>query len=105
MPVFRGEVAPRLDISVNSHDNHLQAAFRALRHPLTEDADASIGVGRRLWYDLVQELPERDAAARRRRASGKTGERSNFEGDRSNLEGDRSNSERDRGKNARDGAV
>ena len=83
---------------MNTHDNHLQAAFRALRHPLTQDPDASTGVNRPLWYDLVEELPKRDAAARRRRAS-------NSEGDRSNSEGDRSNSERDRGKHALAGAV
>jgi hypothetical protein len=48
-------------------------------------------VDRSFWYDRIEELRERDAAARRRRASGKTGDRSNSEGDR--------------GKNARDGAV
>ena len=36
----------------------------------------------------IEELSDRDAAARLRRGSGKKGERSNFEGDRSNFVGD-----------------
>jgi hypothetical protein len=90
---------------VNTHDNHLQAVLHSVRRPLTHDAEVFTDVDRLHLYDLIEELRERYAAARRRRASGKTGDRSNFEGDRSNLEGDRSNSERDRGKNARAGAV
>src|SRR2546423_15719248 len=79
----RAEVAPRLGISVNTHDNHLQAVFHLVRRPLTHDAEVFTDVDRSRLYDLIEELRERYAAARRRRASGKTGERSNFEGDRS----------------------
>jgi hypothetical protein len=49
----------RLGISVNTHDNHLQAAFRSLRHLLTQDADAFTDVDRSLWYDLIEELRQR----------------------------------------------
>jgi DNA-directed RNA polymerase specialized sigma24 family protein len=45
----RAEVAPRLGICGNTHDKHLQAAFRSLRHPLTQDADASTSVDRSFW--------------------------------------------------------
>ena len=88
----RAEVGPRLGIRVNTCDNHLQAAFYLLRHRLTEDADEFTDVDRSLWYDLIEELRGRYAAARLRRASGKTGDRSNFEGDRSTSEGDRGKS-------------
>jgi hypothetical protein len=40
-----------------------------------------------LWYDLIEELRERYAAARLRRASGKTGERSTSHGERSSSQG------------------
>jgi hypothetical protein len=62
-------------------------------------------VDRSLWYDLNKELREHDEAVCLRRASGKTGDRSNMEGDRSNLEGDRSNLEGDRGKSFGAGAT
>jgi hypothetical protein len=94
----RAEVAQCHGISTCTYDNHLQAAFRSLRHPLTQDADASTSVDRSFWYDRIEELCEGYAATRRRRASAKKGEPSNFEGDRSN-------SEHDRGKNARAGAA
>jgi hypothetical protein len=94
----RAEITRRLGISVNTDDNSLHAAFRSLRHRLTQDADAFTDVDRWLWCDRIEKLPERYAAVLLRRASGKTGERSNFEGDRSN-------SERDRGKNSRAGAA
>jgi hypothetical protein len=91
-------VARRLGISVDTDDNSLHAAFRSLRHRLTQDADVSADVDRWLWCDRIEELPERYAAVLLRRASGRTGERST-------IEGDRSNSERDRGKNSRAGAA
>lgn len=55
-------------------------------------------VDRSRWYNLIEELRERSAAARLRRASGKTGDRSNFEGERSKSDGDR-------GKDSRSGAA
>jgi hypothetical protein len=83
---------------VNPYDNHLQAAFHSLRHLLTQDADVFTQVDRSLWFDRIEELRERYAAKRLRRASAKTGESSN-------SEGERSNSERDRGKNVGAGAA
>ena len=97
----RAEVAQLLGISVKPYDNHLPPAFSSLRHLWTQDAEVFTDLDRSLWYDLIEELHERDAAARQRRASAKTGERSTSEGERSNFVGDRSNSEHDRGKNSR----
>jgi len=99
----RAEVAPRRGISVNTDDNHLQAAFPRVAPPLTQDADAFTDGDRSLWYDLIEELRARYVAARLRRAASKTGERSNSEGERSNIEGDRSNFEGDRSNSERDG--
>jgi hypothetical protein len=42
-----------------------------------------------LWYDLLEELREPYAAARRHRAPGKTGESANSKGERSNSEATR----------------
>jgi hypothetical protein len=86
-------------------DNHLQAAFRSLRHLLTQDAEVFIHVDRSLWFDRVEELRERYAATRLRRDSGKKGESSNSEGERSILEGERSSSARERGKSFGAGAA
>ena len=83
---------------MKTDDNHHQVAFRSLRHLLTQDADVLTEGDRSLWYELTEELRERDAPALLRRASSKTGERSDSEGERSNFEGERSNSERDCGK-------
>jgi hypothetical protein len=94
----RAEVARRLGSSVNTDDNYLHAAFRSLRHLLTQDADVSTDVDRSLWYDRIEELRERQQATRLRRASGKTGESSTIEGERSTIEGER-------GKNSRAGAA
>ena len=55
-------------------------------------------IDRSLWYDVIEEVHERHETVWRRRASAKTGERSNSEGDRSNSEGDRSKLGGDRGK-------
>ena len=85
----RAEVARRLGISVHTYDNYVQAAFYSLRHRLTQDADVFTDFDRSLWYDRIEELRARDAAARRRRASGTTGERSTTEGERSTTEGER----------------
>ena len=53
-----------------TYDDHLSTAFRSLRHPLTHDVDVRSNVDRSLWYDLIEELRERGAAARLRCASG-----------------------------------
>jgi hypothetical protein len=91
-------VVLRLGVSVHTHDNHRQAAFRSSRLPFTQEGDAFTDVDRSLWYDLIEKLRERDAASRTCRASGKIGDRSTSTGDRSNFEGDR-------GKNSRAGAT
>jgi len=92
----RAVVAARLGISVNTYDNHLRAALQSLRHSLTVDAEVSMGIERPSWYDLVEELCERRAVARLRRAPTKKGKRSNIEGKRGNSEGERSHSEGER---------
>jgi hypothetical protein len=94
----RPEVAQRVGFVLNTHVSFLGTASRSLRQLSTDDADVFTDVEHSLWYDVIEELRERDAATLLRRASGKTGERSTFEGDRSN-------SERDRGKNSRAGAA
>lgn len=70
-----------MGISVNTNDNHFQAAFRSLRHALTQDVDVFTEVDRSLSYDLIEELRERYAAAHLHRASGTTRERSTSEGE------------------------
>jgi hypothetical protein len=72
-----------------------------LREQLAQVVELFTGVDRSLWYDFIEELCERHAAACPRRASGKRGKRSTSEGERSKIEGDRSNIEGDRGKNSR----
>jgi hypothetical protein len=89
----RGEVAPRLSISVKTHDNHLRARFRSLRQLLTQEGDVITKADRSPWYDHIEEQRERCAATRPRPASGKTHERSTSQDERCNSEGERSNSE------------
>lgn len=64
----RGEIARRHGIMPKTYDNHYQAALRALRVRLIEEAQASTGDDRLLWYDLIDEMSERLAATRLRRA-------------------------------------
>jgi hypothetical protein len=94
----RAEVGQRFGISVNTYDNHLQAASRSLRHLPTQDAEAFTDVDRSLWFDRIEELRERCSATRLRSVSGKKGEGSNSEGERSIPEGEGSSSARERGK-------
>jgi hypothetical protein len=86
---------------VHTYDSHLHAAFCALRRLLIQDVDVFTYVDRSLWYDVIEELRERYEAVCLRRASGKTGERSNSVGERSNSVGERSNSVAERGKSSR----
>jgi len=60
-----------------------------LRQLLTDAADAFSDIERALWYDVITQLREVNAAAQWRRASATKGERSNLEGERSNFEGER----------------
>jgi hypothetical protein len=101
----QAEVAQRLGISVNTYDNHLQAAFRSLRDQLAQVVELFTDTDRSLWYDFIEDLCERYEASVLRRASGKKGKRSTSKGDRSNFDGDRSTSERDRGKKSHAGAA
>jgi len=108
----RAVVAARRGISPSTYDNHLQAAFRALRESMTDVVDVSTDVDRSVWYDRIEELRERHAVKRLRRVSAKKGkrstsggERSNLEGERSNLGGERSNSAHERGENSQAGAA
>jgi hypothetical protein len=78
--------------------------LRQLARIAATDADAFTDVDRSFWYDLIEELRGRSAAAHLRRASGKTGERSNLEGEASNLEGERSVLEGERDKSFGAGA-
>jgi hypothetical protein len=98
------DVAQRVGITLNTHVSFLGTASRSMRQLLTDDAEVFTDVEHSLWYDVIEELRERDAAAHPRLGSGEKGERSSVEGDRSNFEGDRSNSARDRGKTSRAGA-
>ena len=91
-------MAQRLGIGVNTYDVYLQAAFRLLRHRLTQAAEVFTDIDRSLWFDRIEELSERNAATRPRRVAGKKGESSNSEGERSILEGERSSSARERDK-------
>ena len=86
----RAEVARRLGISVNTDDNHLQAAFRSLRDSMAQVVDISTHLDRPLWYDRVEEIRDRYEATRLRRASGS--KRSTHEGERSAHEGERGKS-------------
>jgi hypothetical protein len=89
----RAKVSRRVGISVKTYDCHLQAAFRSLRHLLTQDAAEFTDVLRSLWYDRIEELADRYESARLRRASAKKGERSNPQRDGSNPKGDRGKSD------------
>ena len=61
----RADVSHRLGISVKTYDNHLQAAFRSLRHLLARDAELYTEVDRSHWYDMIEELRERYESARK----------------------------------------
>ena len=52
----RAEILQRVGISVNTYDNHLQAALRSVRHLLRQDADEFTDVDRSRWCDLIEEL-------------------------------------------------
>ncbi|HZI41857.1 MAG TPA: hypothetical protein VFD67_09140 [Gemmatimonadaceae bacterium] len=92
----RAEVPQALGIIVYTYDSYLQAAFRSLRHLLTEAADASTDLDHAFSYDRIDELRGRYATARSRATFTNKRDHSNFEGDRSNLEGDRGKNSRAR---------
>jgi hypothetical protein len=83
---------------VHTYQNHLQAAFRTLRDSMTDVAHLFTDLDGPHWYDFIEQLSERSAAAFLRRVSAQ-------KADRSNAEGDRSNSAYDRGKMPRAGVA
>jgi hypothetical protein len=111
----RAEVAQCHGISPSTYANHLQAVFRTRRASLQGVVDYLWDIEVPPWYDGVEELIERRAAAQRHRLSRKNGkrsscggkransggERANSRGDRSNFEDDASNSRRDADKHTR----
>lgn len=58
----RAEVAERHGISVSTYDNHLQAAFRAVRASMEGVVNISCDVDCPSWYDRIEDLLERRAA-------------------------------------------
>jgi DNA-directed RNA polymerase specialized sigma24 family protein len=65
----RAEVARRHNISVKTYDNHVQAAFHAMRDELWCDAWNEWDDDRSSWYDRIEQLSDRyDAALGRRLA-------------------------------------
>jgi hypothetical protein len=104
----RAEVAQCHGISPSTYANHLQAVFRTRRASLQGVVDYLWDIEVPPWYDGVEELIERRAAAQRHRPSCNNGKRSssggkraNSRGDRPNFEGDQSNSRRDADKHTR----
>ena len=101
----RAQVAARRGISVCTYDNHLQAAFRALRESMQGVIDIATGIDLPPWYDRVEELLERYAAAQRHRQAREKGKRSAAKGQRSNVEGERGISADERAQKSRAGAA
>jgi DNA-directed RNA polymerase specialized sigma24 family protein len=65
----RAVVARNLGISVNTYDNHKQAAFRTLRAEAARAAAANTDVDRSAWYDRIEDLLDRYESAHTRRLS------------------------------------
>ena len=80
----------RRGISTSTYDNHLQAAYRALRTAMMKVVKTSKGADRPSWYDLVEVLNERHAAKQRRRTSCEKGKRSTSQHKRSSSQHERS---------------
>lgn len=92
----RAEVAARHGISVSTYDNHLQAAFRALRASFKGVVEIASGIDMPPWYDVVEDLCDRYDARQQRRMLRKKEKRSSIEGKRGNSEGKRRNLEGER---------
>jgi len=101
----RAEVAQRLGISACTYDNHLQAAYRALRTGMMEVVEISTDFDRPSSYDLVEILNGRHAAKQLRRTSRKKGKRSTYQHERSSFTGEASTVPPERGTIAREGAA
>jgi hypothetical protein len=57
--------AQRLGISVNTYDNHVQAAFRSRRQPVDPGCRRVTEVDRSFWYDDIEEFFDRYEASHR----------------------------------------
>jgi RNA polymerase sigma factor (sigma-70 family) len=91
----RKEIAAHRGISLRTYDNHRKAACSGLRESMMAVVDFSTDIDLPDWYDRIEEMNKRHAAAQRRRASRKKEKRSNSGGTRSNFAGDRNNSRGD----------
>lgn len=101
----RAQIVARRGISTSTYDNHLQAAYRALRSAMMEVVKTSKGADRPSWYDLVEVLNERHAAKQRRRTSREKGKRSTSQPERSTFKGEASTGAPERGTIPREGAA
>ena len=95
----------RRGISASSYDNHLQAAYRALRTAMMEVVEISTAFDRPSWYDLVDILNKRHAAKQLRRQSPRKGKRSTSQHERSAFTGEASTVPAERGTIARESAA
>jgi DNA-binding CsgD family transcriptional regulator len=86
----RAQIVARRGMSTSTHDNHLQAAYRALRRAMMDVVKTSKGADRPSWYDLVEVLNERHAAKQLRRTSCEKGKRSTSQHERSSSQHERS---------------
>jgi len=101
----RAQIVARRGISTSTYDNHLQAAYRALRTAMMEVVKTSKGADRPSWYDLVEVLNERHAAKQLRRKSREKGKRSTSQHERSTFTGEASPVAPERGTIPREGAT
>src|SRR5881227_2454585 len=101
----RAQIVARRGISTCTYDNHLQAAYRALRTAMMEVVKTSTGAERPSWYDLVEVLYERHAARQLRRISARKGKTSTSQHERSTFTGEASTVAPERGTIAGEGAA
>ena len=101
----RVQIVARRGISTSTCDNHLQAAYRALRKGMMEVVKTSKGADRRYWYDLVEVLNELHAAKLRRRTSREKGKRSTSQRERSSFTGEAFTAAPERGTFPHEGAA
>jgi hypothetical protein len=101
----RAQIVARRGISASTYDNHLQAAYRALRTAMMEVVKSFKGADRPCWCDLVEVLNERHAAKQRRRTSCEKGKRSTSQHERSSFKGEASPVAPERGTISHEGAA
>jgi RNA polymerase sigma factor (sigma-70 family) len=101
----RAQIVQRRGISASTYDNHLQAAYRALRTAMMEVVKSSRDADRPYWYDLVEVLNERHAVKQLRRKSREKGKRSTSQHERSTFTGEASTVAPERGTIPPEGAA